>query len=215
MFLSINRVVKIMVVTDFFVNSAFGSFAPIFAIFITNQIAGGSVQIAGFATSVYWIIKSLIQLPIARFLDKTDGETDDFWAMFLGFFMSGLVPFMYMFITEPWHLYMAQAFLGVSMAIAVPAWYSIFTRHVDKWRISFEWSLESVFSVGFATAGASALGGYIAETFGFQTLFFCAGVLAVLGSFLLLFIQPSLIRKKGSPVRVLPERPHRRTAHHS
>ncbi|MBI4994921.1 MFS transporter [Candidatus Peregrinibacteria bacterium] len=161
MFKHINKVVKVLVMTDFFVNSAFGSFAPIFAIFITGQIHNGSASVAGFATSVFWIVKSLVQLPVARFLDKTDGEFDDFWALFFGYLLGGLLPFGYLFVSEPWHLYVLQAFYGVCMAWAVPSWYAIFTRHVDKWRVSFEWSLQSVFSVGLATAIAAALGGYV------------------------------------------------------
>lgn len=212
MFSHINKVVKLMVVTDFFVNSAFGSFGPVFAIFITGQIVGGSAKVAGFAASIYWIVKSAIQLPIARFLDKTDGEKDEFWAVFLGYFFSGLVPFAYNFITEPWQLYVTQGFLGVCMAFAVPAWYSIFTRHVDKWRISFEWSLESVFAVGLATAGATALGGYIADTFGFNVLFTAAGILATASSFLLWPLKKHLLpRSKIRELeKVFPERHHRR-----
>lgn len=201
-----------MVITDFFVNSAFGSFGPVFAIFITGQIAGGSAKVAGFAASIYWIVKSAIQLPIARFLDKTDGERDEFWAVFLGYFLSGLTPFVYIFIAEPWQLYLTQAFLGITMAWAVPAWYSLFTRHVDKWRISFEWSLESVFAVGLATALATALGGYIADTFGFKALFAAAGTLATLSSFLLLPLKKHLLPKSQlkSLEKVFPEKHHRR-----
>lgn len=211
MFSHINKVVKLMVITDFFVNSAFGSFAPVFAIFITSQIKGGDAKVAGFAASVYWIVKSAIQLPIARFLDKADGERAQFWAVFWGYFVSGLVPLAYNFISEPWHLYLAQAVLGIAMAWAVPAWYSLFTRHVDKWRISFEWSLESVFSVGLATAGATALGGYLAETIGFNFLFTAAGILATLSTLLLLPLKNELT-SHPKPVleKVLPEKHLRR-----
>lgn len=214
MFSHINRVVKILVFTDFFVNSAFGSFAPVFAIFITGQIAGGSAKVAGFAASIYWITKSIIQLPIARFLDKSNGEYHEFWAMFWGYFFSGLTPFMYLFVSQPWQLYLVEAFLGVCMAWAVPAWYSIFTRHVDKWRISFEWSLESVFSVGLATAVATALGGYLADAFGFQILFLGAGIISVSASILLLLLKKELLPKSQLPPldRVHLEQHHRR--HH-
>ncbi len=211
MFSKINKVVKFLVLTDFFVNGAFGSFAPIFAIFITGQIAGGSAKVAGFAASIYWIVKSVIQLPIARFLDRSDGERTEFWAMFLGYFFSGLTPFMYLFVSRPWQLYLVEAFLGICMAWAVPAWYSLFTRHVDKWRISFEWSLESVFSVGLATAAATALGGYLADQFGFQILFLGAGIISVGASLLLLFLKNDLA-SKNSLEHVHPERFHKR--HH-
>ena len=198
-----------MVIMDFFVNSAFGYFAPVFAIFIVGQVAGGSAKVAGFAAAAYWIAKSSLQLPIARFLDKTDGERDDFWALFFGYLFAGLAPIAYNFVTQPWHLYVIQAFLGICMAFAVPAWYSIFTRHVDKWRISFEWSLYSVFSVGMATAGATALGGYIADKIGFNFLFTAAGILAILSSFFLLLIKKDLFSKNHQE-RVMPEhKPHR------
>lgn len=205
MFKNINKVIKLIVVVDFFYNAAFSSFAPVFAIFITGQIAGGSASVAGFAASVYWIVKSIVQLPIARFLDKTDGERDDFWAMFIGYFLSGLVPIGYIFATEPWHVYLLQAFLGLVMAFVVPAWYAIFTRHVDKWRISFEWSLESVFAVGLATAGATALGGYIVDHYGFKLLFLAAGLLAMSVSFLLLGVRQHLFPKNHQE-KIMPEK---------
>lgn len=205
MFKNINKVVKLIVITDFFYNSAFASFAPVFAIFITGQIAGGSAKVAGFATAAYWITKSIFQLPIARFLDRTDGEHDDFVAMFLGYFFSGFVPLGYLFASEPWHIYALQAFLGFSMAWAVPSWYAIFTRHVDKWRISFEWSLQSVFSVGVATSAAAALGGYVAETFGFRILFFAAGILAISSSLLLFGLKKHLL-PLAPKEKIIPER---------
>lgn len=211
--LKVNAVVKVLVVTDFFYNWAFGSFGPVFAIFITRQIEGGSAKVAGFATACYWIVKSLIQLPIARFLDRTDGERDDFWAMFFGYLGAGLVPIGYVFVTEPWHLYVVQGLLGFFMAWAVPAWYGIFTRHVDKWEVSFEWSLESVFSVGMATAASAALGGYLADRFGFQIVFILASILAVCASFLLLLIKNKMIAKPRPQLQVFPERKRHQTHH--
>lgn len=202
----INKVVRTIVIADFFYNSAFASFGPVFAIFITTQIQGGSARVAGLAASIYWIVKSVFQLPIARFLDTTDGERDDFWAMFAGYFLSGLVPILYIFAKTPASLYLIQAFYGIIMAWAVPAWYSIFTRHVDKWRISFEWSLDSVFSVGLAASIATALGGYIADRFGFTVLFLGSAIFAIFASGLLLSLKGELRNKKPQE-RVSPELP--------
>jgi MFS family permease len=205
MFKNINKVVQTLVITDFFINSAFGSFGPVFAIFITQQITGGSASVAGYATAAYWLVKSIVQLPIARFLDRADGERKHFWAMFLGFFITGFVPIAYLFATKPIHLYAIESVHGFIMAWAVPAWYAIFTRHVDKWRISFEWSLESVFSVGLATAAASALGGYVYDHYGYYVLFLSAGIIAVLASFILLGLMKHLMPIKGQE-RVSPEK---------
>lgn len=207
MFKHINKVVRTLVIADFFYNSAFASFGPVFAIFIVNGVAHGSAKVVGFSVAFYWIVKSLAQLPIARFLDKTDGERDDFWAMFFGYFLSSFVPVAYLFAKESWHLYLIQAFHGFVMAWAVPGWYSIFTRHVDKWRISFEWSLESVFSVGLAAAGAAALGGLIVDKFGFEVLFIGASIFSLTASLLLLILRKHLFSSHISRERVIPERP--------
>lgn len=210
MFNNINPIVRILVTTDFFYNAAFGSFAPIFAIFITGQIAGGSARVAGFAVAAYWIVKSVLQLPIARFLDRTDGERDDFWALFFGYLASSFVPFAYLFAREPWHIYVIQGFLGFSMAWAIPAWYVIFTRHVDKNRIGFEWSLQSVFAVGISSALAAAAGGYAVERFGFQFLFLASGCLTFLASLLLLRLKGRMLPRHHDMAPLLPERhPHR------
>ncbi len=205
MFKDINRVVRILVTADFFYNAAFSSFAPIFAIFIAGTIVGGSASVAGYATAAYWVTKSLVQLPIARFLDRSKGEQNDFWAMFFGYIATSFVPIAYIFARTPVHLYLIQAGYGIIMAFLVPSWYAIFTRHVDKWRISFEWSLESVFSVGLSAAGAAALGGFIADRFGFQTLFLAAAIVSFVASLLLLSLKKYLLPKRAEE-RVLPDR---------
>ncbi|MFH0806611.1 MAG: MFS transporter [Candidatus Brennerbacteria bacterium] len=209
MFTNINRVVKTLVAVDFFYNSAFGSFGPVFAIFIMGSIEGGSAAVAGLATTTYWVVKSLVQLPIARFLDKTDGERDDFWALFFGYFFSAFVPFGYLFATEAWHIYVLQGFLGLTMAFAVPGWYAIFTRHVDKWRIGFEWSLQSVFAVGMAYAFAAAVGGFVVDAFGFRAIFIGAGCFGIFASLLLLPLRNYVFRKESAE-NAIPER----GAHH-
>jgi MFS family permease len=205
MFSNINKVVRILVTADFFYNAAFASFAPVFAIFIAGNIVGGSASVAGYATAAYWVVKSLVQLPIARFLDASKGERRQFWAMFLGYVATGFVPLAYIFVRTPMDLYIIQAFYGFAMAWAVPSWYAIFTRHVDKWRISFEWSLESVFAVGMASAGAAALGGFIADRYGFEMLFFLAAAVSFIASFMMLMLRKHLL-PHAQEARVFPDR---------
>lgn len=191
----INKVIKIIVSIDFVINSAFGSFGPVFAIFLTDRIAGGGAQVAGFATAAYWVTKSILQLPIARFLDRTDGERDDFFALFFGYVAASAAILLFVFARTPLHIYLIQGFLGAAMSFVVPAWYGIFTRHIDKGHTSFEWSVESVFSVGMATSLSGALGGIIVTKFGFAALFIGASALSFLGSLCILFLYPHMSSK--------------------
>ncbi len=77
-FLPINKIVKILVLSDFIIISGFGFIAPIFALFLTDKIQGGTIETVGFASAIYWLAAVLTRLPIARYIDKTKTEKDDF-----------------------------------------------------------------------------------------------------------------------------------------
>lgn len=176
----ISHTVSTLVLSDFLFNAGFSVFAPIFALFVTGQISGGSIETVGFAAAITQIFKVGLQIPVARYLDKNHGEYDDFYSLVTGSFLSALVPFLYFFASEVQHIYMIQALYGVSLALAVPPWFAIFTRHIDKAHENIEWSFESV-AIGISGASAAALGGIMAQKFGFQSVFLIGGVLALIG----------------------------------
>ena len=90
----VNKVIKTLIISDFFLHSGWGFFAPIFAIFIAENIVMENpveaAKVAGFAAAAYWITKSLLQIPIGHYLDKRHGEKDDFWFMVSGLFLAGI-----------------------------------------------------------------------------------------------------------------------------
>lgn len=188
MFISfVNKVIRVLVLGDVMFFSAFGLIGPIFAVFITNQIAGATVATAGFAATINLLVRALLQMPIARYIDRHKGEKDDFIFMVAGSALISIVPFAYFFATTPLHLYLAQVVLGIGGALANPGWYAIFTRHIDKNKEGTEWTLENV-GVGLAAAGTATIGGLLAQNFGFHNLFLIVGILSLLG----LIIQISL-----------------------
>ncbi|MEK7514844.1 MAG: MFS transporter [Patescibacteria group bacterium] len=190
----INHVIKTLITSDFLINSGFASFGPIFAIFITQQIDGGSVQVVGFGTAIAQLCKVLFQIPVARYLDKNHGEYDDFISMVLGTALVSAIPFLYLFASLPLHIYLIQGLFGLGLALTVPPWYAIFTRHIDRGQENVEWSLESV-AVGISGACAAALGGLLATHFGFQSVFFVAGLFTMAGMGVQLLIYNDLRRK--------------------
>lgn len=176
----LNHTVKTLIVSDFLINSGFSLFAPIFAVFVTGQIAGASVQVVGFAAALTQIVKALVQVPVARYLDRNHGEYDDFYSLVVGSIIVASTPFLYFFASQTWHIYGIQAWNGLGLALAIPPWFAIFTRHIDKMKENIEWSLESV-AIGISGAGAAAIGGVLAESMGFRAMFLIAGFFAIIG----------------------------------
>ena len=177
----ISHTIKTLITSDFLINSGFSVFGPVFAIFVTGQINGGTVETVGFAAAITQIIKSVLQVPVARYLDRNHGEYDDFYSMVTGTLLVSTVPFLYLAASTPAHLYIIQGIYGVGLALAVPPWYAIFTRHIDKMKENIEWSMESV-AIGVSGAGAAALSGVMVTQFGFRSVFIIGGIFSFLGA---------------------------------
>lgn len=193
--LHINWVIKILILSDFLIWSAQQLYAPIFAVFVTDQIAGGSLEVVGISSSIYFIVRSIVEAPIGMWIDRTKAEKDDLYTALWGTCLTALVMFGYPFITEVWQLYLAQVVLGIGAAIAFPGWYSIFTQHIDKNKEALEWSLYDVL-LGLGMAGAAALGGFLATVYGFDALFTLSGVSTIIGALLLLSIRKKICKRE-------------------
>jgi len=191
----INKIVKTLIASDFFLNLGWGLLSPVFALFILENITVGNsakaAEVAGLSALSYWISKSFIEIPIGRFLDKTDGETDDFWFLVIGTLITALVPLGFLFSSSPWHIYFLQVIHAVGMAMSLPSWLAIFTRHIDKGKEAFEWSLEST-SIGIGAGVAGGLGGMVVALFGFEVLFYLVTLLTTLTAVFLLFIRKEI-----------------------
>jgi len=201
--MKINKVIKTLTYSDIVFFSAIGFIGPIFAIFLTDQIKGGDIKVVGFAAAFYWIVKSILQIPIASYLDKRKGEKDDFYFMVIGLFLASIVPFGYILSSLPWHIYAFQCLMGVGMAMNLPAWCAIFTRHIDRGKEALEWSIRST-GLGIGTGIAGAIGGVAVATIGFERLFIIVGILGFIGASLLLAIRNNIYPRDHFKPKILP-----------
>lgn len=185
--LKINRVIKYLILSDLIFWSGWGFISPIFAIFVVEKIQGGSMAVVGMATAIYWILKSLLRIPIGIFLDTRKGEEDDFWFLFFGLILSSLVPFGYLMAIYPWHIYLLQIVFAIGMAMSLSGWTAIFTRHIDEGKEATEWGLDAT-SFGLGVGIAGALGGLLASSFGFNFIFIVVGIFGIISAIILLSI---------------------------
>ncbi|MFH1820526.1 MAG: MFS transporter [Candidatus Nealsonbacteria bacterium] len=197
--LPLNKVIRILIFSDVFLLFGWGLIMPILAIFIGDTIQGGDAKVAGTAVGVYWIVKSIAQIPISHRLDKNDGERDDYYSLIFGTLLASLTPFGFLFATLPWHVYLIQAIHALGMAFAVPSWSAMFTRHIDKKREALSWGVHSS-SLGLGAGVAGIIGGAVAKTYGFAPIFIAVAVCGIIASFLFFLISKDIIPKE----RVFP-----------
>lgn len=202
----INKVIRVLSFSDVLLLTGFGFISPIFAIFITDRIQGGNIQVVGFAAAIYWIVKSILQIPLGKYLDKVKGERDDLWFVVIGNILAAVAVFGYIFSSLPLHIYLCQGIYSLGMAMNIPGWSAIFTRHIDKGKEAFEWSARSTF-IGIGAGISGALSGILAAKFGFNVLFTVVGIFALASALL-----PFLIYKQLLPRGEAPKVPQAKTA---
>lgn len=198
--LSVNKAIQILLLFIFTINFSIGLFTPFIAIYVTQFIKDATFKTIGFAIAVFAIVKSVIQIPAARFLDKYTGEKDDFLAVLAGGFIIIIYPFILFFIKTSFHLYLIEILLGIGDGLLMAAYYSLFSKHTDKGSESFEWSLFSVGGLTVAAAISGVIGGELADSFGIKSLFLIAGFLNMLSISIILLLYPYLDagKKRGA-----------------
>jgi len=186
-----NKKLLLLILSDVLILSSFGLIAPIFAIFIKEDLIGGSLITAGLATTIFFAVKSVSQLPLAWYIDKQKHKTH---LLIFGTFLIVIVPFIYVIAKNVGTIFVAQIVYGLGAALAYPSWFSLFTKYMDKKHKGFEYALWST-GVGIGTAITAFLGAEIADLLGFNFLFFVVGFFAFLG-FLLLILLDRYEQKK-------------------
>jgi MFS transporter, OFA family, oxalate/formate antiporter len=195
-----NRVIKLLLISDIFLVSGFGLIEPILSIFIKDSLLGGQIYAAGLASMLFLLTKSCVQLPFSRYVDKHDHSIG--W-LIAGSICIAFVPFLYVYATSVEHIYIAQVLYGIGSGLAYPTWLGLWSTNLDRHHESYEWSLYSTLT-GLGTAATAGIGAFVVQYIGFKPTFFIVGFLAFVGClilFLLRIKKPKLARvripKKG------------------
>lgn len=180
-----NRTIKLLMISDIFVLTGFGLIMPILAIFIKDNLIGGTILTAGIASTFFIITKCIVQLPFSRYVDKHEDKVK--W-LIVGTLLISSVPFIYIFAESVKLIYFAEIIRGVGSGLAYPTWLGLWSINLDKKHESFEWSLYSTLT-GLGTAATASIGAAIAEFVGFAYTFIFVGVLSLVGCFILFGLE--------------------------
>lgn len=184
----VNPVIRFMIISDILIIGAGGLLGPVFALFIEDYIVGGGEAVAGIAAGVFLFTKSILQIPIANFIDRVRGEKDDFWFLTTFSILIGVIPIAYLFVNTPMELYIVQFFYGLFTALTFPSYMTIFTRHIDSGKEGTEWGMYYTLT-DIVSALLAVVGGYMAARDGFTALIWVVVIMGVSGALLLFPIR--------------------------
>ncbi len=186
----INKTIRILLLFLFLINVGASFYMPLLAVYVTGHILNATLTTVGIAVAICAIVKSVLQINIASWLDSQAGEKSDFFILLFGSILAIIYTFSFLFISEVWHLYVLQILTGIGDACLMASYYAIFSHHIDKNSQGFEWSLLSVGGLTISAAIGGALGGFVADNYGFRTVFILAGILNAVAAFFLITLYP-------------------------
>lgn len=187
----VGRLVKYFILVDLALLAGWGLIEPVFSVFIIEKVAGATLVTVGVAAALYWLLKSVLQIPLANYLDKTPGEKDDFYALILGLLVASFSALLFALVGQIWELYLVQVLHALGFGLYAASWPAIFSRHLDKDRVSFDWALDST-AAGVSAGISGFFGGVIANWFGFQAVFVLASFFSAVSA-VILILAPDII----------------------
>lgn len=205
----VNSIVKAFIVGEMMLWSAWNSIYPIIALFAI-KLPGGDIKTAASAYSTYLVVRVVFELISGRMLINS-GEIRKFCFTILGVGVLSIAYLGFARAISVYELFLFYAVAGCGMGIASPAKSSLFSTHLDKQRESLEWGMLDA-AVFMSMALSGALGGFIAEQYGFSTLFYIALVINTVGVIpYILYIRHErkdfwhIFFKRASPRRNYPK----------
>lgn len=180
---------RILLFSDAFLNLSLGMIGPIYAIFVEH--IGGDILDASWAFFAYMFTAGVVTYIISKW---EDGMVHKELLVVIGYVLSNIGCFAYIFVYDQFSLLVTQIILGLSMAVLSPAFDATYSHYVIKKSEASNWGIWEAMSY-IVTAFAAIIGGAIVSTFGFQFLFiamFVVSLFATIVSLVLLFKKKSL-----------------------
>lgn len=167
----------LLLFADGWFNLAVGMLGPIYALFVEN--IGGDLLDASTAYFIFMLTTGIVIYLIGLWEDRSKHKEK---FLIVGYFITSFGILLYYFVNNTIMLFITQMVLGFSTALLTPAYSALYTSFLDKNKIASEWGTWS--SSWYIITGFAALsGGFIANSFGFKTLFLVMFVLSLLASF--------------------------------
>ncbi len=169
--------------------------ATTFALFITQNIEGGSATHLGIIYGLYRIVRAVLALPIGRFFDRHKGYLDELWALAFSGLLVGSIYLVLFCATHLWQVYVCMIFIAIGHALSIGSWTIVFYASMTK---NQQGEIIGVYqTIMQIIYGLSAvLAGFVGDAYGFEWTMFIAGFLTILSGIAPLTVR-SVFAEKG------------------
>lgn len=171
-FLKTDPIVKTFIISECFFCAASNLITPLFAVFVVENVYQGSIELAASGFSTYLISRVVFEL-ITGSLWAKGSDRKKMVLVTIGFLITSAAYLGFCYSQNITQIFLFYIVLGAGIGIATPTKNSLFSMHLDKNKEATEWSIADA-TAAICMALATALGGFIAASYGFRVLFVLA-----------------------------------------
>jgi MFS family permease len=158
------------------------------ALFVVSYIEAATILNVGLALMIYRVVGALSAVPVGRWFDTHRGYLDEVRGLSFACFGAGFTYILLSFSTTIWQLYVAMFFLGIFATINVSSWRILFYSNIVKRQFGQTIGVyQMLYSLGIGLF--LAVGGFVGERYGYDTVLLMGGFLMMFGSLLPLLIR--------------------------
>jgi predicted MFS family arabinose efflux permease len=181
-----NRALRVLLLTNGFILLAAAMLNPIYALFVEG--IGGDLLDASLTGGIYALAAGLTTLLAGKHFDKIKKKEA---VVIFGYVLMGIGFLMLIFVNSIYFLFAVQILIGFSEAFYSPAFDALYSKHLTKNKMGREWGAWESMNY-FSMAIGAAIGGFVAATFGFETLFTIMAILCFVSA-LYIYVLPKRV----------------------
>lgn len=149
---------------------------PLYAVYVSR--IGGGVLLVSISTGVFYVATTLFLVFMARWGDKVFRKE---LLLVASYIIRGIGFFGYIFINSPFLLILVQVIHALAESIGTPTFGALFAKHLDKKEEVLEYSDWSIVA-NLTMALGTIVGGFLANSLGFNFLFTVIGILCFMSA---------------------------------
>ena len=195
---SLNRVVVLLSLADIFSWGPYMVISALSGLYLATKLDMDAVQVIAIGTSIYYITRSAIQMPIGKITDKIKSDSDEILFLLIGAILMGLPFIVYPFISIPIHYYILQFVFGLGVSFNLTNWRKLFALNVDKNREGTQYGFYEICMSGGAAIFSALIGslGSLSNRY-FDIIIVSAGIVMLLASVWIFLIHKTDGRKSS------------------